>query len=190
MSWNRFSTTPNGYGVTGGSARLTAGQSSQLVKAGIGGPATWCITLQSDTSSTFVIDAGCGQSLTTHTIVVKGGRSYLTIVAEEVQVNATAGTSTAQVFAAAAPDNGPQGAPTTAVGTSLTLTGGVTTAFPASGRVRLTVHNNTTGDLQVQVGGVDAYRVAAQGTVDFAWTGAIGLRPATTGVVNVVEYFQ
>lgn len=189
MGWNTFSTTPKGYGVTGGSARLAAGATSQLVKASVEGPVVWCVTLVADTSATFTIDAGCGQSAQTITQTVRGGRCYLSIVAEEVQVNATAGAATSNVSAAVAPDNGPNGSPATAVSAALTLTAATTTTIPATGRQRATIHNNTGGVLQVQVNSVDLYRMANQTTIDLVYSGAFQLRPASTGAVSVVEFF-
>ena len=190
MGWERFSTTPQGYGVTGGAARLSAGQRVQVIACQIGGPAIWCLVLQSDNACTFQIDAGNGQAVQTITQAVKGGRHYLTVVAEAVTVNAQAGAAACAIYASAAPDNGPQGSPTTAAAQALTLVAATVTAIEASGRVKALIHNNTAAALTVLINGVDCYRIAAAGTLELNWAGAFELLSTPGGSVNVVELFQ
>jgi len=190
MGWQQYSTTPKGYGVTGGAANLAAQSRSQLVKCEVGGPQVWSVQLVATTGTAiFEVLAGNGQASQTYSFTVTAGRQFVTVCAEAVEVNAFS-IAGANVFASAAPANGPDRAPDLATCTTLALAIGVPQTIGASGRLYALIHNNTAATLSIRVNGVEMYSGAAQSTVRVDYAGAITVQATAAGNVTVGEFFR
>lgn len=189
MGWNRYSTTPQGWGVTGNASQLEPSRSTQLVRAEISGPQVWTIRLQSTGPAEFRIVTGNGQA-SEQTSQVVNGRSWATVVGETVEVNATnLGASAVGVSASVAPGNGQTGAAATASSSSLTLAAGLATSIPASGRQFAIVHNDSGGHIYIQNDGVDVVRISHEDSYRLDYAGAFELWSGSGGVVTVTEFW-
>lgn len=190
MSWDKFSTTPVGWGVTGGNATLTAtGGRSQLVRAEVAAPQIWCVRLQSSALVQFAFTVGNGQSAQTFTVSVNGSQ-FVNVVGSTLDVDALNNNAfTATASASAAPANGPGRSPDTATNATRVLVAGVPQTVLASGRTYAIIHNDTAAVLQIRVNSLTFANVAAQGNYRLDYAGAFQLFSAAGGNVNVAEFW-
>lgn len=191
MGWDKFSTTPVGWGVTGGSATLAAsGGRSQLVRAETGAPQLWCVRLTSTALVQFAFTVGNGQSAQTFTVSVNGSQ-FVNVVASQLDVDAlNNNATTATATASAAPANGPDRSPDTATNATRTLAAGVQTTVLASGRAYAIIHNDTAATVQIRINSLTIANLAAQGNYRLDYAGAFQLFSTPGGNVNVAEFWK
>ena len=190
MSWDKFSTTPVGWGVTGGSATLAAsGGRSQVVRAETAAPQIWCVRLTSTALVQFAFTVGNGQSAQAFTVSVNGSQ-FVNVIGSTIDVDALNNNAfAASVTASAAPANGPGRSPDTATNATRALVAGVPQTVLASGRTFAIIHNDTAAVLQVRVNSLTFANIAVQGNYRLDYAGAFQLFSAAGGNVNVAEFW-
>jgi hypothetical protein len=191
MGWEKFSTTPVGFGVPGGGATLPAltGR-SQLVRVETQAPQVWCVRLQSTGYAQFAFTIGNGQTSQSLSYTVNGSQ-FVNVIASTLEVDAiNTGASAVVVSASAAPANGPDRSPDVVTNTTKTLVAGVAQTIIASGRAYALVHNNTGAAMSVRVNSLDIAQVANTATYRVDYAGAFQIYSGTGGNVNVAEFWR
>jgi len=191
VGWDKFSTTPHGWGVTGGNAQLAAsGGRSQLVRCEVAAPQIWCVRLTSTALVNFYFTVGNGQASQAFTVSVNGSQ-FVNIVASSLEIDAqNNNASSCTATASAAPANGPDRAPDTATNATRTLAAGVAQTVLSSGRAYAIIHNDTATTLQIRINSLTFANVAAQGNYRLDYAGAFQLFSVAGGNVNVAEFWK